>query len=184
MSAGKQASNHSQEAGSLVSIARAVKTRGLKGEIVAHLLTDFPERFARISELFAIAPGADPMPLRLESHWFHQGRVVLKLVGYDSVELAGPLVGCEFAIPQSECVELPEGQFYYWQLEGAEVETVDGKIVGKVREVLRTGGVETLVVVNADQNDLLIPMANSIVIEVDLKRKLIRIDPPEGLLEL
>jgi 16S rRNA processing protein RimM len=183
MSENKQVSAKHQATDSLVSVARAVKTRGLKGEIVANLLTDFPDRFQRISELFAIPPSGELMQVRLESHWFHQGRVILKVAGYDSVEAAKALVGCEFAIPESERVELPAGEFYYWELEGSEVETVGGQAIGRVREVLRTGGVEILAV-EAKERDYLIPMANSILVDVDIKRKLIRIDPPEGLLEL
>ena len=64
-----EASPESAEA--VVAVARAVKTRGLKGEIAAELLTDFPDRFADVSQLIAIAPDGQRSVVELEI-WFHQ----------------------------------------------------------------------------------------------------------------
>ncbi len=174
-----------QSTDSLVAVARAIKTRGLKGEIVADLLTDFPDRFADISSLVAIAPNGERQTVKLENYWHHQARVVLKLAGYDSIETARALVGHEFAVPQSERVQLPESSFYDWELEGFVVETVEGKPIGDVREVMRTGGdVDTLVVETDERHEHLIPLVQTIVLDIDTQRKRILIDPPEGLLEL
>lgn len=169
----------------LVAVARAVKTRGLRGEIVADLLTDFPERFVGLEELIAVAPDGSRQTLALENHWFQAARIVLKFAGYDSIEAAGALVGCEFAVPESLRVRLPEDEFYDWELIGCRVETVAGEALGSVREVLRTGGVEVLCVDNAAAGrEHLIPLAQSICVEIDVEQKRIRVDAPEGLLEM
>lgn len=167
----------------LVAVARAVKVRGLRGEIVAELLTDFPERFEGLERLIAVGTDGKRTTLELEEHWFHQGRVVLKFAGYDTVEAAGALVGTEFTVPESERVELEEDEFYDWELEGCVVETIAGEPLGRVREIMRTGGVEMLVVDNGEGRDYLIPMAEEICVEIDIGRKLVRVDVPEGLLE-
>ena len=178
----KEASPGGEE---LVIVARAVKTRGLKGELVAELLTDFPERFSGISSLIAVSPAGERQVVTLESYWLHQDRVVLKLSGYDTIETASGFVGSQFAVPEAERVELDEGYFYDWQLEGCVVETIDGARVGQVSEVVRLGGeIEMLGVENADGQKHLIPMVESIVVEIDIAGKKIEIDPPEGLLEL
>ncbi len=169
----------------IVAVARAVKTRGLKGEIVSELLTDFPDRFADVSQLIVVAPDGGRSVVELESYWFHQGKVILKLAGQNNPETARAFVGCEFAVPESCRVQLPEGQFYDWELEGCDVETTTGKVIGHVQGVMRVGGgVEMLVVEGDDRHEHLIPMAPSIVIDIDTARKMIRIDPPQGLLEL
>ncbi len=168
----------------LIIVARAVRVRGLIGELVAEVLTDFPERFEQISEMIGVAPGGERKPLELEKYWFQNDRVVLKFAGYDTVEAANELVGFQFGIGESERIELPAGQFYDWELEGCSVEVVNGPSIGTVREVMRTGGVELLVVEAGPKNDHLIPMADSIVVEIDVARKMIRVDPPEGLLDL
>jgi 16S rRNA processing protein RimM len=167
----------------LVVIARAVKPRGLKGEIVAELLTDFPERFEDVDELVLVSPSGERSTKRLEDYWFQNDRVVLKLLGYDDVETAKELVGVEFAVPESERVSLPADHYYDWELEGCTVKVGDDSI-GQVNSVLKTGGAEILVVTGNSGKELLIPLVDSIVVEVDLARKTIVVDPLEGLLDL
>jgi len=177
-------SSSQPDEGELIVIARAVRTRGLKGEVVADLLTDFPERFDKVERVFAIAPDRSRLELTLDDHWFQNDRIVLKFAGYDDVDKARELVGCDFALPEAERVELPSGEYYDWELEGCTVESVSGSLVGKVREVMRTGGVELLVVKNDEGRDILVPMAASIIAKVYIPQKKIVIDPPEGLLDL
>jgi 16S rRNA processing protein RimM len=167
----------------LVVIARAVRPRGLKGEIVAELLTDFPERFENVEELVLVSPRGERTTKRLEDYWFQNDRVVLKLLGYDDVETAKELVGVEFAVPESERVSLPADHYYDWELEGCTVKVGDDSI-GQVNSVLKTGGAEILVVTGNSGKELLIPLVDSIVVEVDLARKTIVVDPLEGLLDL
>ncbi len=167
---------------SLIVVAHAVKTKGLKGEIVADLLTDFPERFEGLSQLYAISPDGLKR-VELESYSIQRGRLVLKLAGYDTVEMAQTLVGCDFAVTEAERFPLPEDQFYDWELQGCVVETIAGRRLGKVGSVMRTGGVP-LLRVERDHGESLIPLAESIVRKIDREHKRILIDPPDGLLEL
>lgn len=167
----------------LVTVARAVKPRGLKGEIVADLLTDFPDRFDDIGQFFAVSPTGESKAIELEGYSVQNDRVILKLVGYDTVAAANSLRGFEFAVPESERVELADDEFYDWELEGCKVETVTGQVVGSVKSIMRTGSVD-LLVVGADPKDSLVPMVSSILVKVDKNRKTIVIDPPEGLLDL
>ncbi|HEX7176423.1 MAG TPA: ribosome maturation factor RimM [Pyrinomonadaceae bacterium] len=169
----------------LLAVARVAKTRGVRGEVVANLLTDFPERFDRLEELVAVGPAGERELLVIENHWFHGPRVVFKFEGYDAPETAQVLVGRELAVPESEAVELEEGAFYDWQLAGCRVETTEGQDLGAVRELLRAGGDAPLLVVRDDDGrERLIPFAESICVEVDIDARLIRVDPPDGLLEL
>ncbi len=171
-------------AAELVAVARVAKPRGVRGEVAADLLTDFPERFKGLEELIAVFPGGGRRRLKLEGHWLHGDRVVLKLEGYDTPEAAAALAGCELAVPESEAVELAEGEFYDWQLEGCRVETVEGRAVGAVSEVLHTGGeAPVLVIRDEGGRENLVPLAESICVEVDVAARLIRVDAPEGLLE-
>ena len=167
----------------LVVIARAVKPRGLKGEIVAELLTDFPERFEDVDELILVSPGGERTLGQLEDYWFQNERVILKLAGYDDVDTAKELVGVEFAVPESERVLLPEDQYYDWELEGCTVK-VGHETIGKVQSVIRTGGTEILQIADDNGKEQLVPLVDSIVVEIDKAGKLIVVDPPEGLLDL
>jgi 16S rRNA processing protein RimM len=168
----------------VVVVARIVKTRGLRGEIVADLLTDFPDRFENLKSLIGLSPDESRRSLEIEEQWFHGKRLVLKFAGFDTIDEAKVLVGYDLAVPAEDRVELPKDSFYEWELFGCRVETVGGEHVGEVAEVMRTGGVEILKVVDHTGRDRLIPMASDIVVEIDVGKKLIRVDPPEGLLEL
>ncbi|HBB89759.1 MAG TPA: 16S rRNA processing protein RimM [Blastocatellia bacterium] len=172
-----------QTASDLIVVARAVRTRGLKGEIVAELLTDFPERFQGLSAVFAVGLG-EQKSLELENHWFQNDRIVLKFAGYDDVEAAKSLIGFDFALPEAERMKLSENEYYDWELEGCSVVIKDGPTLGTVRGVLRTGGVELLAVQDENAHEHLVPMVESFVIKIDISRREILIDPPEGLLEL
>lgn len=181
----KSAGSGDDAADELVAVARGVRTRGLRGEIVGELLTDFPERFENLERLIAVGADGSRTSLVLEEHWFQAKRIILKFAGYDSIEAASALIGLEFAVPEHERVQLPEDEFYDWELQGCLVETIAGEEIGRVREVLRTGGAAEVLLIDNEQTgrEHLIPLAESICVEINVERKLIRVDAPEGLLE-
>jgi 16S rRNA processing protein RimM len=166
----------------LVAIAKIVKSRGLRGELIANVLTDFPERFAETSNVIALFPNGETFDLILEKFWFQKGRIILRFADFDSIEKAETLRGAEICVPENETIELEEDEFFDWQLINCEVETIKGEKIGRVKNLMRTGGTENLIVEGATK-DYLIPFAETICIFVDIENKLIKIDPPDGLLE-
>ncbi len=166
----------------LVVVARIVRTRGLKGEVVAEILTDFPERFELLDTVTAVRQTGEELDLKIEKFWFQNGRVILKFIGYDSIESGETLRNADICVPESEVVELDKGEYFDWQLAGCQVVTITNEQIGEVRELMRTGGTD-LLVVQGEAKEYLIPFANAICVEVDIENKLIRIDPPDGLLE-
>lgn len=168
----------------LIVVAHIAKARGLRGEVVADLLTDFPERFENLETLIGQAADGTQRSLQIEEQWFHGDRLILKFAGFDRIEEAKELVGYDLGVPAEERVQLPQDNFYDWELVGCRVETTGGQCVGEVKEIMRTGGVELLKVFDDAGRDRLIPMVSDICVSIDIKGKLIKIDPPEGLLEL
>lgn len=166
----------------LVAIARIARPRGIRGEAVADVLTDFPERFALTESVIAVSPEGRRRELTIESHAFQKGRIVLKFAGIDTPEAAEELRGSEICVPETESVELEEDEYFDWMLAGCVVRLTDGTELGSVREVMRTGGTEILVVAGAAK-EYLIPFAKEICVAVDTDGHSITVDPPEGLLE-
>lgn len=166
----------------LVAIANIVRTRGLKGEVVADMLTDFPERFESLVDVIGVRENGERLELKIEKFWFQNDRVILKFVGFDTIESGETLRNVEICVPESDVVELDEDEYFDWELAGCKVETIEGTEIGEVRELMRTGGTELLVVAGGSK-EYLIPFAETICVKVDIENKLIRIDPPEGLLE-
>ncbi len=166
----------------LVAIAKIARPRGLKGEVVAEILTDFPERFETLETVTAVRPPAKPFELKIEKFWFQSDRIVFKFEGYDTVESGETLRDIELCVLESDAVQIEDDEYFDWQLAGCKVETIEGVSLGEVIEVMRTGGTE-LLVVQGETKEYLIPFAESICVEVDIDNGMIRIDPPEGLLE-
>lgn len=173
---------NSKQMEELVAIANIVRTRGLKGEVVADMLTDFPERFQGLETVTGIGPGGIRSELKIEKFWFQSGRVILKFAGYDTIEAGEKLRGIEVCVPESEAVALDDGEYFDWELTACRVESIDGTPIGEVASVMRTGGPE-LLVVRGESKEYLIPFANKICVEVDIGNKIIRVDAPEGLLD-
>src|SRR5678815_1547678 len=104
--------NHGvEENRDLVIVARAVRTRGLKGELVAELLTDFPERFESLEELIAVSPDGERQTVKLENFWFQNGRVILKIESFDDVNSAKVFIGFDFAVPEADRVQLEADEY-------------------------------------------------------------------------
>ncbi|HUF05503.1 MAG TPA: ribosome maturation factor RimM [Aridibacter sp.] len=166
----------------LIAIAKTVRTRGLKGELVADILTDFPERFEGLEKVVAVGSKEDRTDLTIEDCWFQKDRVILRFKRFDTVDLAESLVGLEICVPESEAVELEEDEFFDWQLKGCKV-IADGVEIGTVTGVMRAGGNVNLEVSNGTR-DYLIPFVEAICTEVDIENKVIRAELPEGILDL
>lgn len=164
----------------LVAIARIVKPKGLKGEVVADILTDFPDRFENLESVL-IGESAD-RHLVLERFSFHKNRVTLKFEGVDSIEDAEKLRELDVCVLESETVELEDDEYFDWDLQGCTVTTVDGAEIGTVKEVFRAGENINLVVAGTEKEHM-IPFVEAICTEVDIENKKIFVVLPEGLLE-
>lgn len=167
----------------LISVAYIARPQGVRGEVIADLLTDFPERFSRLRTALVKMANGDLVSLRLENSRLHKGRVVLKFSGFDDMNSAEALRDARVLITADQLVKLPKDSFYDFDLIGCEVETANGQIIGKVTGVQRFGAAPLLVVNDGDREHL-IPLASSICTDVDVAQKRIVVDPPEGLLEL
>ncbi len=171
------------KADDFICIARIARPQGIRGEVIADLLTDFPERFAKLGSARIKKPNGEIIILRLESSRPHKGRMLLKFAGYDTMNAADELRDSRLMITRDQLVKLPKDTFFDFDLIDCEVITVGGQAVGWVKRV-QSFGAAPLLVVEGGEREHLIPLASSICIEVDIANKRIVIDPPEGLLEL
>jgi 16S rRNA processing protein RimM len=175
-----------QSSESWLILARLVRPQGRHGEILADLLTDFPERFAERKRLFLLASELNQEFLRettLENHWLHKGRVVLKFAGVDSIGEAEELRGLLVAIPRSERAALADDSVYIGDLIGCEVVDLNGgpAPIGVVTDFDSEAG---LLQVKTPGGEALIPFAKTYLVMLDLAGKHIEMRLPEGLLEI
>lgn len=172
-----------------LAVACIVKPQGRHGEVVADILTDFPERFENLGRAFLESKTGHPSAVDIEDTWPHKGRIVLKFSGVDSIDQADLLRGLHVFIRREDRVTLPKHHYYVWELEGCRVirhSTGSALEIGVVTGIDRTGGVDLLRVARAgqDSRELLIPLTQTICTSINTKDKIIVIEPPEDLLDL
>lgn len=173
-----------------VVLAKIVRPQGRHGELLAEILTDFPESFSQRRRLFlrpgSEAGGASPREAKLENHWFHKDRVVLKLAGVDSINDAETLRGFEVVLPIAERMPLTGDAVYVSDLVGMHVVDVVGggeQEAGEVIDVLPEGaGPAMLVVRTGNPEPALIPFVRAYLKNVDLQARRIEMALPEGLI--
>lgn len=166
-----------------IAIARIARTRGNRGEVLADLYTDYPDRFGALREVWLEFKDGRMQCMGLEGFWQHKGRMVLKLAGVDNISEAEGFVGCWVTIPADEAVALPEGTYFDHDLVGCSVFDTQGNPMGVVREVLKIAGNSQLVV-QGQGRERLIPAVENICVRISIEEKRITVDPPEGLMDL
>lgn len=168
--------------------------QGRRGEVLAELHTDFPERFKERRILSGLAADGSRRELQLEEHWFHKRGVVLKFAGVDSISDAEQLAKLELQVPREERTKLEAGAAYVSEIVGCEVwvgEAHNRRLLGAVTEVQFGTGEAPLLAVRAHaqpgddrEREFLIPYAEEFVEAADFAERRIELHLPEGLLEL
>lgn len=188
-------------------LARILRPQGRKGEVLAELLTDFPDRFSERPHMHLAPAGfaeasetqaeSALQQIQIVSHWLptgrNAGRVVLHFAGVDSITQAEALAGKEVVVPSSERMPLEEDAAYISDLTGCTVydrgtalgtvETVQFPVTPDGAHRLEEAA-PLLVLRSEDGSELLVPFAKSYLVAIDTAAKTIRMELPEGLAEL
>jgi 16S rRNA processing protein RimM len=162
----------------MITIGVVVKPQGRKGEVLVQPLSDRPDRFESLRRVFVPAPGGPARAVGVTNQWPHKGRVVLKLEGVDSIDEAEKYRGIELRIGEDELEALPAGSYYHYQLKGLKVEDPAGRPLGVAADVLVTGGEAPVLVVKGAGGEVLIPMAEAFIRQVDLEHgRIVAVNP-------
>jgi 16S rRNA processing protein RimM len=176
---------NSETNGEFITLARVVKTQGRRGEVAAEVHSDVPGRFAAAMKLFALGKSQEPRrEVEIEDLWPHKGLLVLKFRGVDSISEAEPLVGSELQVPSEERANLETGWNYVSDLIGCIV--LDrGKEIGRIEDVqFGAGEAPLLIISNGAGRKFDVPFAEAYLEGVDIARRQVRINLPEGMLEI
>jgi 16S rRNA processing protein RimM len=173
-----------------VLIAQLVRPQGRRGEVLADIFTDFPEHFAQRKRLFLRPQGGGQVDamreVKVESHWLHKGRVVLKFSQVDSMSEAEELRGFDVVIPREERIPLTGDAVYVSDLLGVRVIDVSrggSTDAGEITDVEPEGaGPAMLVIRTLAGDELLIPFVRAYLRKMDIEGKRLEMDLPEGLL--
>ena len=164
---------------SRVRLGAIVKPHGRRGEVRVASHFDPPQD---LEEVFLVTESG-VAPRRVEGIRSHSGTLLLKIEGVDSRPAAEELRGLEIQVSRDAMPELAPNSFYLEDLMGCRVVTEDGRDLGEVAGFL-DGGFNQVLRIQGESGEWLLPAARDIIVEVRLDEKLLRVDPPEGLVDL
>jgi 16S rRNA processing protein RimM len=180
-----------------VWLARIRKVQGRKGEVLAQILTDFPEKFKERRRVWLLSAagtaGEVAREATLDDSWLHKGGhagdIVLHFAGVNSINDAELLRELVVAIPRAERVALGEDEVYVGDLIGCllvDVASGSAKPVGLIENVDRDAGPVALLVVKSDASteEVLVPFAKAYLRRIDLDGRRVDMALPEGLVEI
>jgi 16S rRNA processing protein RimM len=150
---------------------------GLRGDVSVQNRSDNPDRWT---------PGGtvlreDGAALTIEASRRHGRRLIVKFAGIADRSAAEALRGAVLVVPEAWLPDLSEGEWWAYQLEGCEVRTVSGRILGIVKEVIPNPANDLWVAVDDEGNETLIPALADLLIDVDVNARTIVVQDVPGL---
>ncbi|MGM9999624.1 MAG: ribosome maturation factor RimM [Candidatus Bruticola sp.] len=174
----KQQTN-GREPQDFVAIASVLTSFGVRGEIKARILTDFPERFKKTKEVYLVAKNGEYSRHTLQSSRFHQGYILLKLSGIDAPEMIAPYRGWSISVTPDQLVPLEEGEYWHFQLKGLKVIDQHNVCRGRIFDIYSYPGCDQYAVRDGVGHELVIPAVERFIKKVDLENGCLLVELPE-----
>lgn len=164
-------------------VGEIVNTHGVRGEVKIYPRTDFPDiRFEVGNVLYVMMDDGERVPLEIAGSRPHKNVFLVRFVGYDNINEVLPFKGRTVTVPADERIDTDEEGYYYHEIIGCTVLTEDGKQLGKVEQILKTGANDVWEAVDESGRSILIPVIDDVVLEVDVEQRKIWIQLLEGML--
>lgn len=169
---------------SLLSVGKIVNTHGIRGELKVISNTDFPEvRFAPKSRLMMVHPETgEQIEVTVASARPNKGMFIVRFADFDNINEVEKYKGFEIKVSKEESVELPDNEYYFYEIIGCRVMNEEGEELGVVEEILRPGANDVWVVKMPSRKQLLLPVIDEVVLDVDVQAKIVKVHLMEGLL--
>ena len=166
-----------------VLLGKLVATHGIKGQLRVAVYSGEFETFLSLASLMLKGPDGMMKSFRVAASALHGKKLILSLEEYDNINQVLPLVGHEIYVERDQLPALSEGEYYWFDLLGLMVETDQGEILGELVDIIATGSNDVYVVKDG-KREYLIPALADIVLDVNLDDGIMKVCPPEGLLDL
>jgi 16S rRNA processing protein RimM len=158
-----------------VLVGRVIAPHGVDGAVRVYSFTDSPERFTPGTIVYVRG-----LPYHLDGVTKNGNTLVLSFGGVDSLEDAAVFRGAIVEVPEKEVYPLQEGFYYHFQIIDLQVFSVQGQWLGIVKDILSTGANDVFLI-QGGEREVLVPALDDVVVDVDIERKRMIVDIPEGL---
>ena len=168
--------------GDFVVLGIIVRPHGLKGEVKVQLTCSGIDRLKNCPTLRLVRNNEELKKVSVQRVFLHNdGDAVVRLREVQGVEEAESLRGAALAVAATDKETPAAGTYYLDDLVGLRVEKMDGQAVGVIEEILEMPANSVCVTRGVDGAEILVPFSKSVVREVDLKARLMRVDLPEEI---
>jgi len=166
----------------LIGLGRVAGAHGIRGALkvrpTPEAATTDPEVFLALAEV--VLGGQTYQVLHAERH---KNQILLALAGIETRDQAEQMVGQELKGDRQRFPALPEGEYYWFQLLRLPViDVADGELLGYLEEVIPTPAHDVFVI-RLGRREVLLPAVEGVIVEVNLAEGVLKVAPPEGLLE-
>ncbi len=164
-------------------LGKIAKKFSFKGEVLIYLDTDEPEQYEELESVF-VEFNKNLVPFFIENSSIHKGDFLrVKFEDIDSEQDADELIGSHIYLPLSMLPKLEGNKFYFHEVIGFDV--VDKRLgnIGKIVSINDSTS-QPLFEILFNEKEILIPMIDHFIIEVNRKDKKIILNTPEGLVDL
>ncbi|MCR5628291.1 ribosome maturation factor RimM [Eubacterium sp.] len=160
-----------------------VKPHGVRGEMKVFPTTDDMKRFEDLIEkdVFFDIKGNYEAHKIVSVKYFKQF-AILQFEDITDMDMALKLKNIDVYVKREDAVELEEGEYYIADLLGLSVYLEDGSLFGKLKDVMETGANDVYVISTEEHGEVLVPVIDDCVKEVDLENEKIIIHLMEGLI--
>jgi 16S rRNA processing protein RimM len=163
------------DASPMVVMGKVVGAQGIQGWVKVQTFTEYLDSLLDYTTWY-VGSEQEWRPLEVLEANVHGGKVLIaKLQGIADRTAAEKYKGLLIAVPRDSLPEQPEGEYYWSDLVGLSVENLAGEKFGIVDSLLETGANDVLVV-KGESGEKLIPFIDSVIKQVSLKDKTIRVD--------
>lgn len=157
-------------------------THGIGGEVKVFPTTDDSQRFKKLKKVL-LDTGKEYLELEVERVRFFKQMVIVKFKGYNNINDIEKYKGKDLLVTRENAVPLAENEYFIYDIIDAQVETEDGKALGTLTEVLTTGANDVYVVKLPSGKEVLLPVIDDCVKEIDTEQKKVVVHLMPGLLE-
>ena len=159
-----------------IAVGEVLGSHGLSGEVRARVLSGVPHRFDAGQEIYILG-----IPYRIaKSSRSRSNQVILQLHGLATYEAARALMGQSITVPPEAVPQLPDGEYFHFQLLGLRVLTQEGEDLGRLGDILVTGS-NDVYVVSGPGGEVLVPALAGVIMNVELDQGIMVVSLPEGL---
>jgi 16S rRNA processing protein RimM len=162
-----------------ISVAYITKPRGFKGELAVVPYRPNTESLKPGLEV-TLQKGGISRSFVIETIKVLRERIAIKLIGIENEASAESWRGGDLLLDEEQLAPLSEGEYYHFQLEGADVYEENGSLVGKVI-ALDYLSANDILTVQGESGEILIPLIKQVIVSVDIQNKRIVIRRLEGL---